>query len=85
MKIDSIRDLKKLIDLCQKQGVDSIKVDGIELKLGEKPMPVRTQRTSQPKQIPFGEITAETAVIDNGLTPDQLLMWSVDVPDQEAQ
>lgn len=37
MTIDSFKDLKKIIDLCRKQGVYSIKVDGIELVLGSAP------------------------------------------------
>ena len=87
MKVQSIQDLKKLIELCQKQGVESIKVDGIEMKLGHKPEPeARKGRQAQAnscKHTPGG-ITEDTPVIEGELTAEQLLMWSTGLsPDQE--
>lgn len=43
MTIDNLKQLQKLIALCQKTGVLSIKVDGIELQLSSMP-------TKQPKR-----------------------------------
>lgn len=40
MKIESLKDLKKVIQLCRETGVDIIKVDGIELVLGSQPVPI---------------------------------------------
>lgn len=37
MKIESLKELQKVIALCRKTGVQSIKVDGIELILGAEP------------------------------------------------
>lgn len=46
MKIQNLKELQKVISLCQKTGVTSIKIDGIELLLG--PMP-----NKPPKQVDF--------------------------------
>lgn len=37
MKLDTLKDLKNLIKLCRSTGVNSIKVDGIEIQLGVQP------------------------------------------------
>ena len=44
MTIDSIKDLQKVIALCRKTGVVSIKVDGIELQLGAAPIKTKVQQ-----------------------------------------
>lgn len=47
MKIDSLKELQKIIALCRKTGVQSIKIDGIELQLGSVPT---AQKSSKSKQ-----------------------------------
>lgn len=37
MKVDSLKELKKLIQLCQQTGVRNIEVDGIKMELGAPP------------------------------------------------
>jgi hypothetical protein len=37
MKIESLKDLEYLVKLCRKTGIQSIKVDGVELHLGPEP------------------------------------------------
>lgn len=69
MKIESLQQLSKLIALCRKQGVDVIKVDGIELVLGQAPVTAkRSVRTLSAK---------ETAQIEtSGLSDEDLLFYS---------
>lgn len=39
MKIESIKDLEAVLKLCRKQGVEAIRIDGIDIKLGDVPTP----------------------------------------------
>lgn len=49
MTINSLKDLEKLIKLCQKTGVLAVKANGIELQLGVKPhKPSRPPRLEDP-------------------------------------
>jgi hypothetical protein len=65
--IASLKDLQKLIALCRRTGVQSIRIDGIELHLGD--IPYKAQRASQvvtsdgPK-VTFspGNVTEETKI-----------------------
>jgi hypothetical protein len=72
LKIESLKDLKAVIKLCRSTGVDSITVDGVELKLGSEPeKPVKkVKRTAEIESIPdFIDMPDE-------LTPEQLLYYS---------
>lgn len=83
MTINTLKDLDKLIALCRKRGIQSIKVDNVELKLGDMPTHTRHLVGNTKKQLIFedtfvlGEIS-ETTKIDtpDQLTQEQLLMWS---------
>lgn len=44
MKLDSLEDLSKLLDLCNKKGVESISVDNISLKLKDNFQPKKRIR-----------------------------------------
>lgn len=87
MKIESLKDLSKLIALCRKTGVQSIRVDNIEMHLGADPTPKRAAPKKQ-AQAP----TMRSTVVTDGdkidpietdeLTPEQLLMWSVQPAEQ---
>lgn len=92
MKIESLKDLQKVIQLCRKLGVQSIKVDSIEFHLGDLPKTAQklktipnidqiTKNISSP-YTPGGineetKIVAEIADIDtDDLSADQLLFYS---------
>lgn len=81
MKIDSIKDLTKLVQLCRKTGVLSIKVDGIELTLGAEPLkkaykPTSYSIPSATSNTAYGEIDEDTKILTDELTPEQLLFYS---------
>lgn len=68
--INDLTELKKLLQLCRKQGVTELKFGGVELKLGELPQePTQAQQELDPADpyanFPSGE-----------LTPDQLAFYS---------
>ena len=41
MKINSIKDLQKVLKLCRQTGVTTIEIDGVKLTLGPQPVSVR--------------------------------------------
>lgn len=61
MKIQSLRQLKRVIALCRAEGITEIEVDGIKLKVGDKP----------PKQAP---VQADKPV--KQYTDEDMLYWS---------
>lgn len=90
MKIDNLQELKKLIKLCRETGVDIIKVDGIELVLGASPAPATKIKKSEVTTATYapGGITADTQIITDELTPEQLLFYSsvpTDAPSEEER
>lgn len=80
MTINSLKELDKLIALCRKRGVDSIKIDNIEFKLSE--VVGKTSRSSNQVFIPQetyspGGINENTKIdTPDELSPDQLLFYS---------
>lgn len=77
MKLESLNDIKKLIDLCRKAGVESIKVEGLELKLGELPETRRYTRRQSQSELPVGTVTDGVQVVDeDSMNPEDLLFWS---------
>lgn len=87
MKVNTIKDLQKLVQLCRKTGIDAIEVDGVKLNLG--PAPKRQRRAKSvasdfpeadlkvPQYTPSEEeSTTEETISTDELTPEQLLMWS---------
>ncbi len=91
MKIDSLKDLKKLLQLCREQGVHSIKLDGMEFGLLPT-VPAKAKRNSMKELL--NELSPEadikipqyTPIVTDGepdqitmpdeLTEEQLLNWS---------
>lgn len=65
MTIQNIKELAKIVDLCRKKGIDSIKIDNVELKLGRL----------EPK---LGKSPKEQPVDDVKLSDEELLYWSSD-------
>lgn len=87
MKIDSLKQLDRLLALCQKRGVTTITVDGINLTLAptNKPKTARQKHTTvfpeETVSVPQynGGVDAELAVDkidDETLTDEQLLFYS---------
>jgi len=92
MKIDSLRDLKKLLQLCREQGVHSIKLNGMEFGLLPT-IPAKSTKRNSMKEL-LNELAPEediripqyTPVVSDGspdtittpdeLTEEQLLNWS---------
>lgn len=64
MKIDTLKELEKLVQMCNKHGVSDIEVDGIKLKLNGAP-DAKNGTTSNDK--------IETP---DQYTDEQILMWS---------
>ena len=76
MKIENIQELQKVIAICRKQGVVSIKVDNLELILGDLPAKQTYSKRSSPPTLSPGGITEDTKILTDELTEEQLLMWS---------
>lgn len=95
MKIESLKELDKLMQLCQKRGIDSITIDGIALTFHISSKPVKHNATSLPDyssdfpeaNIPVPKFTGEIADVEipetTELSKEQLLMWSVDSQGQQ--
>lgn len=85
MKIESLKQLQQLIALCQKTGVQSIKVDGIELELGNIPAvtsskPKSLTSSNEPSMFDPGTIMVPASIQDDvevtQLDEEQMLFWS---------
>lgn len=78
MKIESLKELTKVIQACRKLGVESIKVDNVEFHLGHLPdKPGKTEITvGMGKYIVPGGITPDTKIITDELTEEQLMFYS---------
>jgi len=89
MTITSLKDLQKLIALCRRTGVQQIRVDGIELYIGEAPVKVPHSRqkkenvTNEVHQVTLtpGGVTEQTKIPVvasdwDMLTDDQKLFYS---------
>ena len=66
--VNSLKDLEKLIKIAQKNGVLTIKLGEIEIKLSEQPRPQKSRRNNTETN---KEPETET------LTDEELLFWSV--------
>lgn len=64
MKIETLKELKALLELCNKQHVREITIDGICMKL--EGMPEAPTNTSTNTQI----------ATPDQFTPEEILMWS---------
>lgn len=89
MKLDNLKDLEKLIKLCQKTGVSSIKVDGVELTIPLRDTKSRhvTQHVTQQFNGTFdpGPIAApEIFESSDELTDEQKLFYSA-IPHGDQQ
>ncbi len=84
-----MKDLKVLIALCRKTGVESIKVGDVELHLAPPAAPIRRTRRSITK--PMTTTTDGTQDVDDvidmpdELTQEQMLFFSVTPPEGREQ
>lgn len=85
MTVNSLNDLKKLIQLCRKTGVQSIKVDNIEFHLGQAPRkaisaPDLIQDPLASVSVPtpqiYSEASEDAKIITDELTEEQLMFYS---------
>lgn len=95
MKIETKQQLKEVIQLCRKLGVQSIRIDGIEFHLGSLPVVYKRQKKSTPSietptnKYPLpNEMSEEAKIINeiNAVDSDQLtdeqLMYYSAVPEE---
>jgi len=76
MTISTLKDLERLVRLMRKEGVQAIKVDGIELELGV--LPTKAQKPSKaPTLTTPGGIDENVSIPTDFPTAEELLNWSV--------
>lgn len=86
--INNLKELKKFLQLCREQGVESIKFGDTEVHLGAMPYKApKTSNTMPYKATPVttfapGGITDDTSILTDELTPEQLLYWSSEGTDK---
>lgn len=85
MVIKDIKDLKQIIDLCRKTGVESIKIDNVELHLGPPPVKYTTNTQKTTSHAPPGVITEDTQITTDELTEEQLMFYSASNQDFNEQ
>lgn len=89
MKIESLKDLKRLVQLCRKMGIDTIEVSDLKISLGPTPVIYKYTKASK-KEItaqpltPDG-ITEDTTIQTDGLTYEQQLFYSAQPNSIEEQ
>lgn len=78
MKVENLKELQKLIKLCRAEGIESIRIDGIEMHLGVKEIkqPKTTKTLLTESLVTPGGITESTKILTDELTPEQLLYYS---------
>jgi len=90
----SLKELEKFLKLCRKQGVQSIRYEGIEVHLNEQPLVTssksRTLSSTKKSEIVAetfvpGGVSEDTKIQVDSLTPDQLLFWSTSQDASEQQ
>lgn len=72
-----LEELRKLIKLCRDTGVESLKIEGVELTLGANPQAKRPRGRSKLVELQ-DEFESES------LTQEQLLNWSVTTPGEDG-
>jgi hypothetical protein len=86
--IKDLKDLRKLIQLCRKEGVDIIKIGDIEMHIPAGPTkqakPTKARGVQLPKP-PQGEMAPHEEPENDELTPEQMLFYSVRTPEEQQQ
>ena len=79
MKIESLKDLDKLMTLCRKRGVNAIEIDNIKFNLGPEISQVNRQAHNNPivtGTFDPGEITMPDKIETEEISGDDLLFYS---------
>lgn len=80
--INNLKDLAKLISLCQKTGVETLKIGDLELKLGPIPIKAKlslSKRNEQPSSFdPGAFLPMDDRIITDEMTEEQKLFGSSD-------
>ncbi len=71
----NLKELQKLIALCRKSGVLSIKMEGVELTLSEDTPPAPKPRGKAAQKV-AADTTRDPIELEGEMTPEQLLYWS---------
>lgn len=80
MKIENLTQLKDLIKLCRKLGIDAIEVGEIKIGFGQVPTVQKNARKNtqkHPRATETSDGTADVVDMPDELTSEQLLIWSV--------
>lgn len=84
--VTTLKDLEKLIKLCRKHGISNIKHEGLEIHLGDAPLVTSSKEILKNTQTYApGGITADTKIITDELSSNDLLFWSVEDPFENEQ
>jgi len=76
MNLPDLKQLEKIIILCRKRGVKTIKIDNIELTLNEDIPLSNYKKAKQNNHI-------QSPIIEsNSLSEDELLLWSVGLSEE---
>lgn len=88
MKIDSLKDLEKLVKLCRKLGIDAVEIGDLKFNLGQPPQTIRKNQIVQsmfsdadikiPKYNPVVSDSTPDIIKTDELTQEQLLFYSSD-------
>jgi hypothetical protein len=80
MKLENLKDLEKAIKLCRKLGVETLRIDTVEIKLGDEPKTELGQQLVKGLQeantYAPGIITEDSKIETTELTEEQLLFYS---------
>lgn len=95
MKIDSIKDLQKVIALCRKLGVDALEVDNVKFNLGAAPKRSRKAANEGdifpeaslkvPQFTPTTASLVADTIASDELTEEQLLFYSARPEDSSIE
>lgn len=94
MKIENLKEFKALVKACRSLGIESVEADGVFVKLGPLTSKPRIRPAIESTLFPDtdvkvpaydGPITEPEAVPTEGLTEEQMLMWSAQGHEQVEQ
>ncbi len=81
----NLKELQKLISLCRKSGVLSIKMEGVELTLSEEtPAAPKPRGKAAQKAATANAPSRDPIELEGEMTPEQLMYWSTNYVDAEG-
>lgn len=78
MKIETLRELDKLIKLCRKRGVTNLKAEGLELSLSESEPVTQTSNKKSNKINRLQNTPTLDSIEEDALSEQDALFWSSD-------